>query len=566
MSSFSTARRIRLDVISLGSIILAIKSEEIITMLQLIKMSFDVGVGDDETELFEQEPPVYLPLTGGDEPLQEKRPHVPLKVYLYTLCALVNSSNLGYDMGVNTSASKTLQESMNLTDVQLEIFIGSLAIFSMIGALVTSGINDRFGRRGGFAACNLFCLLGMGTDAVARNYFELMIGKLFIGVGVGIGLATNPTYIAELAPPEYRGFFVTWSDIGLNFGMMLGYVAGFVKLGTKSGMEQNMVWRYMFGLGMVPPGIILILVTFVVVESPRWLVQKNRIEDATSVLEHLYGKDYDADREITLIRQNIAKEMAANDAVSWKSLLCCPRPAIRRTLIVGVGIAIAHDAIGIAAIQYYLTNILEEAGLSEHEFQTYILIILGSLKVAFGCVAAFLFDARGRRQILFISLSGCTLSSILIAISYFKGLRVEYVICGLLIYLSSYSFGMGPGAWVVASEIFPLAIRAKGMGLAIFLNRGTAAFSTSIFLSLVSWIGYSGFFVMTAIQCFVALIFVYVYVPETKGISLEDMAVYFADVTRNPSFLNLMGDPPPQETTLQAAFLSDLPESERLII
>ena len=147
--------------------------------------------------------PQLLPLRNSN--VAPKKPSVPVKVYLLSMCALLNSSNIGYDMGVNTSASQSLQKSMNLSDVQLEIFIGSQAIFSILGAFLNSTINDRFGRRGGFVASNVFCIVGMGTDALARNYFELMVGKMFVGVGVGLGLATNPLYIAELAPMEYRG-------------------------------------------------------------------------------------------------------------------------------------------------------------------------------------------------------------------------------------------------------------------------------------------------------------------------------------------------------------------------
>lgn len=502
---------------------------------------YSIGDADSRTPFLEdhglEAEPYFEPLNSEKRNTLSSKKHIPIKVYLYSMCALLNSSNLGYDMGVNTSASKSLQRSMKLSDVQLEMFIGSLAIFSMLGAMVNSPINDRFGRRGGFLASNVFCILGMGTDAIAKNYTQLMLGKLLVGMGVGIGMATNPLYIAELAPVEYRGYFVTWCDIGMNFGMVLGYFVGFLRVADS---ESDVVWRYMFALGMVFPVIIISFVLFAVLESPRWLVQKNRIDEASKVLLQLYGQDHDVSTAIENIKVNIATELKASKSVSWSSMLFCPRPAIFRVLLVGLGLSFFHDFVGIAAIQYYMTNIVEKAGLSTPHNITVVLIVLGSLKVLFGCMAAFLFDKYGRRVILALSLAGCTVASTLMAFSFYKDLPHTFVVYGLLVYLCFYSFGMGPGAWVVASEIFPLGIRAKAMGLAIFLNRGTAAASTSSFLTLVDHIGYSGFFFVTTVQCLLSFLFILIYVPETKGISLEEMTAYFAEVTRNPSFMNLM--------------------------
>ena len=141
--------------------------------------------------------------------------------YVFATCAALNSCNLGYDIGVNTGAGILLRDSMNLKDEQLELFMGSLNLFAMIGALCASTISDRFGRRGGFivAACGF--IIGVSIMSLAETFAVLMFGRVFVGLGVGFGLAIDPIYISEISPASHRGRLVTWSEIATNVGKYL---------------------------------------------------------------------------------------------------------------------------------------------------------------------------------------------------------------------------------------------------------------------------------------------------------------------------------------------------------
>jgi MFS family permease len=209
---------------------------------------------------------------------------------VFALCAAVNSCNLGYDVGVSTNAGALIQRDMGLTDVQRELFIGSLNMWSIFGSLFAHWICDRYGRRHSFNVAAVGFIVGLVIMAMAPNYTVLMIGRVFVGLGVGFGLAIDPLYIAEISPAAHRGRLVTWSEIAINVGLVFGFFSGILFYGIEDGIQ----WRLMFVLGCILPFAMIVLVQTVMPESPRFLVEKKRIPEAKLILKMLYpeGKTY----------------------------------------------------------------------------------------------------------------------------------------------------------------------------------------------------------------------------------------------------------------------------------
>merc|ERR1712226_31366 len=207
-------------------------------------------------------------------------------------------------------------------------------------------------------------------------------------------------------------------------------------------------------------------------------------------------------------------------------------PAFRRMLLVGVGIAVSQQVVGIEAIQYYLEKILETAGLDSRDPTTaYILIGLAIVKLIFIIIGGKLFDRKGRRPILFVSICGITAALLMLSINFFGNPSSSGIaIFALALYLAFFSLGMGPGAWLIPSEVFSLSIRARALSLATFCNRLMSTIVSSTFLSVASAITWAGFFFLLAVVAFIVLAFVYYFLPETKGRSLEDMSVFFAEI------------------------------------
>ena len=319
-----------------------------------------------------------------------------------------------------------------------------------LGALVAQTISDRFGRRLTFVFAAVGFLIGIFILMVSGSLAMLLLGRMFIGWGVGIGLAIDPLYISEVTPAKHRGELVTWSEIALNCGIVFGFSTGLFL----SNMADDREWRVMFMLGGIMPILMIIVVFTIMPESPRWLVQKGRDTDAMIVLQQIYPEGYNVEPVLADIKESIERDTTARLSVGW-DFLCSNAPALRRMMIVGVGTAIAQQAVGIDAIQYYLVDVIKDSGVESKEGQAVVLMILGGVKLLFIFVGSKFFDKSGRRSLFFVSLSGMTIALLIVAFGFLidRTLSTQATVIGLALYLSFFSIGMGPGTFVNATPV-----------------------------------------------------------------------------------------------------------------
>ena len=214
---------------------------------------------------------------------------VPRYVVLLAMCAALNSCNLGYDIGVNSGVGPHLQargEGMNLSDLQLELFFGIFGLAAMLGAAVAYTASDGLGRRKAFACTSVTFIIGVLWTATATSYPSLMMGRFVTGLGVGLGLAIDPVYIAEVSPPKHRGRLVTWSETATNVGILLGFVSGFV---FRNAGEAG--WRAMLALGAIIPSILLVLVfTFMPVRARRPCFSSRLLDGVTRAVAATFAR------------------------------------------------------------------------------------------------------------------------------------------------------------------------------------------------------------------------------------------------------------------------------------
>jgi sugar porter (SP) family MFS transporter len=375
-------------------------------------------------------------------------------------------------------------------------------------------------------------ILGVLIMSTANSFAVLMVGRFFLGIGVGFGLAIDPLYISEMTPAAHRGQLVTLSEMAINVGIVLGFLTGLIF----HDVDDTLEWRLMFGMGSILPVIVIIVSQLVMAESPRWLVSKGREEEAKAVLRMIYSEDFDVAPVAQDIKEGLERDKIAENTIGWR-MIFSPTPAIKRMLIVGVGVAISQQAVGIDAIQYYLLDVIRESGIESEKSQLAVLILLGVLKLLFVIIGSTLLDTRGRKKLLFISLLGMCGACILTSFSFVGKKQSAFAIIGLSLYLSFFSVGMGPIAWLIPSEIFPTSIRAKAMSIATLSNRLVATLMSSTFLQVTNAIGWGTFFVILAVISVVIIAFVFFLLPETKGRSLEDMSLYFAEITGDDKVL-----------------------------
>ena len=367
--------------------------------------------------------------------------------------------------------------------------------------------------------------------ACAADFKTLMFGRMIVGIGVGLGEAIDPMYIAEIAPAHVRGELVSWAEAGVALGVVLGFASSLL------GVE----WRIMVALGAVLPIGMLALTTWVLPESPRWLVAHHHEPLARAILERIYPTEVLVDDIIAEMKRSLELERIANKLVGWQALFR-PTPAVRRTLVVGVGIACIQQAVGIDSVMFYLMFVLDESGIKSKLGQELALIALGTVKLVFVFIGARYFDHAGRRPMLFLSLGGMALSLMVVSFTFSKhtsSTNDVVTVSALEAYLAFFSIGLGPGNWVVVSEIFAPSIRAKAMMLAVVPNRITATIMASTFLSLTQMVTWPGFFLLLVGICSLSMVFLYIYLPETKGKTLEEMVQYFAEVTGDWSVLEM---------------------------
>ncbi|KAL7572387.1 hypothetical protein ACA910_021597 [Epithemia clementina (nom. ined.)] len=461
---------------------------------------------------------------------------VTRSTYLFALCAAINSCNIGYDIGVSTEVGRLVLEDFDLSRRQRELFIGSLNFWAMFGALGAQYFSDQWGRRRAFVVAAVSIIIGIIITVIAQDYAGLMAGRLLVGLGIGVGLAIDPLYIAEVTPAEHRGELVTWSEIAMNVGVVFGFSTGLFLAGLPPSME----WRVMLLLGCIMPVLMIVFVSTIMPESPRWLIANNRVSEAREILSKIYPAGHDITFILNDIREAVERDAAAERAVGWGALF--QSTSCRRMLLVGVGTAIAQQAVGIDAIQYYLLDIIATSGIESDSNQSLILVLLGVIKLVFIVIGGKCFDSRGRRPLFFASLIGMYVALGLVGLAKLfssSSLSSGAQIVGLAMYLAFFSIGMGPGAWLIPSEVFSISIRAKAMSVATTMNRAVATLMSSTFLSTSHAMGFGAFCCLLAIICVLVLAFLYTYLPETKGRSLEDMAVYFAQITGDKSILEV---------------------------
>ncbi|XAR72830.1 hypothetical protein NMG60_11019603 [Bertholletia excelsa] len=458
----------------------------------------------------------------------------------------MNSILLGYDGGVMSGAGIFIQDDLKLSDVQLEVLMGIMNLYSLVGAAVAGRTSDWVGRRYTIVIAAVFFFVGAILMGLAPNYAFLMVGRFVAGVGMGYALMIAPVYTAELSPASYRGFLTSFPEVFINTGVLLGYVSNY----ALSNLRLSLGWRVMLGIGAIP-SVLLALGILVMPESPRWLVMQGRLGEAKRVLYKTSDSREEAELRLADIKEAAGIPPECNDEIVqvtrrshgegvWRELFLHPTPTVRHILLAGVGIHFFQQASGVDAAVLYSPKIFERAGIESKSHKLLATIAVGFSKTIFILISTFLLDRVGRRPLLLSSVAGmivslATLATCLTIIDQTnKNLRwaVGLSIASVLSFVGSFSSGLGPIAWVYSSEIFPLRLRAQGTSMGVAMNRVMSGVVTMTFLSLEKAITIGGAFFLYMGIAIVSWLFFYTLFPETQGRTLEEMQVLFGTFFR----------------------------------
>ncbi|KAK7346446.1 hypothetical protein VNO80_20965 [Phaseolus coccineus] len=451
----------------------------------------------------------------------------------------------GYDTGVMSGAMIFIKDDIGTSDTQQEVLAGILNLCALVGSLAAGRTSDYIGRRYTILLASVLFMVGAVVMGYGPNYAILMLGRCVGGVGVGFALMIAPVYSAEISSASSRGFLTSLPELCIGIGILLGYVSNFFlgKLSLKLG------WRLMLGVAALP-SLALALVVLAMPESPRWLVMQGRLEGAKKVLLKVSNSTQEAElrlREIKVavgidencgIDENVKVPQKSQGAGVWKELLVRPTPEVRWMVIAAIGIHFFEHATGIEAVMLYSPRIFKKAGVRSKDKLLLATVGIGLTKIGFLVMALFLLDRVGRRRLLQVSTGGMICGLTLLGFSLTMvdhsseklWWALSLSIVATYAYVAFFNIGLGPVTWVYSSEIFPLRLRAQGASIGVAVNRTINAVVSMSFISVYKAISIGGSFFMFAAVSILAWFFFYFFLPETKGVPLEEMEMVFTKI------------------------------------
>jgi sugar porter (SP) family MFS transporter len=419
----------------------------------------------------------------------------------------------GFDMGVIAAALIYVREAFGLSTIMQELVVSVVLVGAMAGALGGGAIADRIGRRATLLWGGALFLAGSVLAFAAPGVILLIVARALLGIAIGFTSVTAPVYVSELAPPQSRGMLIGLYQFALTVGIALADLVGYW-LASQHG------WRLMFGIGVIP-AVIFLACIFTLPESPRWLLAQCRDQEATAVLS-----SYTDGPGAQVLLEDIRAGLQVRVEQRWSALWS---PAVRRSLLIAVGFTVLQQATGINTIIYYGPKIFTLAGITSSENAIFATLLVAITNVLATVIALVLVDRVGRKALLYCGVGGMTASLLLLAYSFHTPAAfgappgIVATVC-LMIYITCFAFSMGPIAWILVSEIFPLRVRGRGVAAAS-LGSGASNFVVSLtFLSLIHAAGNSATFLVYAAFCIITLFFVRFIIPETRGRELESIS------------------------------------------
>ena len=433
------------------------------------------------------------------------------QIVIATIAAL-GGLLFGYDTGVISSALPFLKDTFQLSSLMESVLTSVALAGAALGALAAGTLSDQFGRKSVILVVAVIFFVGGLVSGMAPDLATLLIGRVMVGVGIGVASMLTPLYLSEIAAPAQRGAIVSLSQLMITVGILVSYLVGYA-------LSHGSGWRWMLGLGALP-GLVLFLGMLVVPESPRWLAGHGRAEAARASLRRLRGDDAVADAEFAELRSDLVSKQRA----VRRAELAARRD--RRPIIVGVGLAVIQQITGINTVIYFAPTIFQRAGLNNTSAAILATAGIGVVNVVMTVVAMQLIDRLGRRPLLLTGLAGMSGALCVLGGGFLlggdHGVTLGWVTAvSLAAYVGFFAIGLGPIFWLLISEIFPLANRGRGTATATFANWGSNLVVALTFLLLVDAFGASATFFLYALLSVGGFVFTYVLVPETKGRTLE---------------------------------------------
>ncbi|KAG0347784.1 myo-inositol transporter [Podila humilis] len=499
-------------------------------------------------------------------------------LYLLITVLAIGGFLFGYDTGVIAGALLPVKEEFGLSSQQQEFVVGGTTLGAIIGGLLAGALSDLVGRKPVTLLSSVIFIVGAALMTFAHHYWLLLLGRVVVGVGVGLAALVVPLYIGELAPSAYRGRLVTMNVLLITGGQLVAYLVSSALTDVTNG------WRWMMAISALPAFLQLVTLPFLP-ESPRYLIKKGDVQGAEAVLRRCMGLSDANNAYIAKEVDSIRESLELSHKTRYRDLL---RKSLRRPLIIACGLQLWQQLSGFNTAMYYSATILKMAGFPNAKSATLFSLLIAGTNMVMTMVAIKIIDRVGRRRILLVTIIGMIIGLAVLGVAfilisgftvkqddcvqyndncaacltddrcYFQdstnscqdmgwngdGKRPTYVgvcpnrtqgikagswlaLASLVFYVASYGLGLGNAPWLIQSELFPLDVRGKATGMATACNFAGNLVISLTFLTLTQRITATGTFWLYAGILVIAWIFIYYLVPETAGMNLEDIQELF---------------------------------------
>ena len=414
----------------------------------------------------------------------------------------------GFDTAVISGTTQSLTAQFHLSAGMLGFTVASALWGTVLGA-ITAGIpGQKYGRRDSLRVMAFFYVVSALGCAFAWNIQSLIVFRFIGGLGIGGSSVLGPMYIAEIAPPKWRGRLVGFFQVNIVVGILIAYISNFVIAAIHLGAVE---WRWQLGVSAVPAMLFLIMLFFIP-RSPRWLTTQSRLDEAYAVLE-LTGVEY-PQAELEEIKQSLHLDLNGKQDSLWSRKYLLP-------IFLAWTVGMFCQLTGINAILYYLNDIFSLAGASKMSGNLQA-IAVGAMNLVATLLAMSVIDKFGRKKLLLFGTVGLALCLTVIGELFRTHSHLNMLVWLLMIYIALFAISHGAVVWVYISEVFPNRVRAKGQSLgssAHWITNAVISLVFPIFAKSSSSTPFLFFAVMMVLDFFIILF----YYPETAGVSLEKM-------------------------------------------
>ncbi|MBD0404531.1 D-xylose transporter XylE [Flammeovirga sp. EKP202] len=440
-------------------------------------------------------------------------------ILIVTLVAALGGLLFGYDTAVISGAIGSLETFFNLTAAQKGWAASSALVGCIVGAGMAGRLANQLGRKKSLIIAGVLFFISAFGSAIPESFTTFIIFRIIGGVGVGIASMLSPMYIAEIAPSEYRGRLVSCNQFAIIFGMLVVYFVNYyIALQGDSSWNETVGWRWMFGSECIP-AVLFTGLLFTVPESPRWLVMKNREQEAKTILEKISPN---ASLKINEIKHSLHQDQ------NQEKVSITKQPFLM-IVCIGVALSVFQQITGINVFLYYAPEIFKQLGGGNTDTALLQTIVVGAVNLLFTVIAIFSVDRFGRKPLMMIGALGMGVCISAIGTAAYFGNTDVWLLAFVLGYIACFALSLGPVTWVLLSEIFPNAIRSTGLAIAVafqwifnFIVSQTFPMMMDNDYLFSTFHGAFPFWVYGA-MCLVTILFVWKMVPETKGKSLEEM-------------------------------------------